>query len=121
MIKITTLAAALLAVPIAAMAAPFCLTIPGGTPMCIYIDGAQCAADAQRQNGYCDVNPDSVQKPVSRVGDYCLIMPDGSTRCGYADPAVCSRDALLNKGVCSKSLGTLPKQIPDSYAPNAGR
>lgn len=121
MIKVVTAAAMLLALPLSAIAAPFCLAIPNGTPQCMYYDGAACAADANRQNGSCDVNPDEVHLPVSRIGEYCLVMPNGSSVCGYADGNQCAHDALMQKGACARSEGALPRQLPDAYAPNAGR
>jgi hypothetical protein len=121
MIKVVVAAAAFLAAPIGAIAAPFCLVLPNGTPQCIYVDGASCAHDAGQQNGSCQINPAEMSLPASRVGAYCLIMPSGETRCGYADGAVCSRDALLQKGVCQLGAGTRTQRIPDDYAPNAGR
>ncbi len=121
MIKIFTTAAILLASPIAALAAPFCLVIPNGTPMCQYVDGASCAADAVRQNGSCQVNGAEVRLPTARVGEYCLIMPSGYSTCGYSDGNICSRDALRQKGACSLSLGARTQPIPDAYDPNAGR
>jgi hypothetical protein len=119
--KIVALAVVLLASPIAANAAPFCLVIPNGTPQCIYVDGASCAADAGRQNGACAVNPSEVKVASSRVGEYCLVLPSGYSTCGYADGNQCARDALLQKGACERSDGALPRQLPDAYAPNAGR
>jgi hypothetical protein len=121
MLKIVTAAALFLASPIGAIAAPFCLVIPNGTPLCIYVDGASCAADANRQNGSCQVNPDEVRLPTNRVGEYCLIMPSGASTCGYADGNLCARDALMQKGACSLSAGATTVRIPDAYAPNAGR
>jgi len=121
MIKFAVASAFLLAASASAMAAPFCLALPMGAPQCIYYDGAECSRDANRQNGMCQINPSEVHLPTSRVGDYCLVMSDGRTTCGYADPNQCSRDALLQKGACSRSFGAGPKQIPDAYAPNAGR
>ncbi|MDB5399752.1 MAG: hypothetical protein JWQ55_1770 [Rhodopila sp.] len=121
MIKIATASALFFASSIGAIAAPFCLVIPNGTPQCIYVDGASCAADASRQNGSCQVNPAEVRLPASRVGEYCLIMPGGSSICGYSDGNVCSRDALRQKGACSLSAGATTVRIPDAYAPNAGR
>jgi hypothetical protein len=121
MIKFVTAAAIVLASPIGAIAAPFCLLVPNGTPQCMYVDGDQCAREANRQNGSCQVNPAELALPTSRVGEYCLIMPNGSSRCGYADGNVCARDALIQKGVCSLSQGATTERIPDAYAPNAGR
>jgi hypothetical protein len=121
MIKIVTAAALFFAAPIGAIAAPFCLVIPNGTPLCIYVDGASCAADANRQNGSCQVNPAEVRLPTNRVGEYCLIMPNGASTCGYADGNLCARDALRQKGACTLSAGATTVRIPDAYAPNAGR
>ncbi len=119
--KIVTVAALYLASPIAAIAAPFCMVIPNAAPQCMYYDGAQCAKDANRQNGSCDVNPAEVKVAASRIGDYCLVMPSGYSTCGYSDGTVCARDALLQKGACARAAGALPQQLPNAYDPNAGR
>lgn len=121
MIKTVTAAALFLLSPVVAIAAPYCLVLPNGTPQCFYVDGASCARDAGRQNGSCQVNPAEVRLPASRVGEYCLIMPSGASRCGYADGNECSRDALIQKGACELSSGARTQRIPDAYAPNAGR
>jgi hypothetical protein len=120
MIKLFAAAAMFLA-PAAAIAAPFCLVVPNGTPMCIYVDGTQCAAEAFRQSGSCQVNPAEVHLPASRVGEFCLIMPNGASSCGYADGNSCAQDALRQKGACELSAGATTERIPDAYAPNAGR
>jgi len=121
MIKIVAAAAMVLASPIAAIAAPFCLVIPNAAPECMYYDGADCARDANRQNGACDVNPNEVRVAASQIGQYCVIVPGGYSTCGYADGNECARDALKQKGVCSRSAGAPPRQLPDAYDPNAGR
>ena len=120
MIKLIT-AAVMLSAPVSAIAAPYCLVVPNGTPMCMYVDGATCAADAARQNGSCQVNTADVQLPASWVGEFCLVMPSGATSCGYSDGNECSRDALIQKGACELSTGARTERIPDAYAPNAGR
>jgi len=112
-----------LVMPVSAFAAPFCMNIPGTASQCIYVDGAQCARDAARQNGSCDVNPREV-RPSARVaisGNYCVVTPEGGSRCGYADGENCGRDALIQHGVCTKAVGTGPKQRPDQYNINANR
>ncbi|MGD0109025.1 MAG: hypothetical protein ABSC06_34080 [Rhodopila sp.] len=121
MLKIVTAAALLLASPIGAIASPFCLVLADGSQQCIYVDGADCAREAGRQNGTCQVNANELSLPSARVGEYCLIMPSGYSTCGYSDGAICSRDALLQKGVCTLSAGATTQRIPDAYAPNAGR
>ncbi len=121
MIKIVAAAAIVLASPIAAIAAPFCLVIPNAAPQCMYYDGTDCARDAGRQNGSCAPNPDEVHVAASQIGQYCVIVPGGYSTCGYADPSECARDALQQKGVCSRSAGALPQQLPNAYDPNAGR
>jgi hypothetical protein len=121
MTKIFAAAAMFLASSAGAIAAPFCLVLPNSSPQCMYVDGAQCAAEANRQNGSCQVNSAELRLPTSRVGEYCLIMPSGASRCGYADGNECSRDALIQKGACTLSAGATTVRIPDAYAPNAGR
>ena len=121
MSKLAAAAIILVSTSLSAMAAPFCLTIPGAAPQCGYVDGNECQADAARQNGACELNSAEVKLPVSRMGEYCMILPIGFTQCGYADGNSCAQDALRQHGVCAKSEGTLPRQIPDPYAPNAGR
>jgi hypothetical protein len=111
-----------LSTPALAVAAPFCLNFNnGGTPECIYFDGAQCARDAARQNAECGVNGNDIKVPPSGSGTYCVVTVGGGSTCGYGDGGDCSRVALRQKGVCVKSEGTPPKAIPDPYAPNAGR
>jgi hypothetical protein len=121
MCKIVAAAVLLLVSSMGAMAAPFCLVIAGAAPMCIYVDGVQCAQQANRQNGSCEPNPSDVRLPTSRIGDYCLVLPGGYSHCGYGDGIVCARDALLQKGMCTKSAGALPQQLPNAFDPNAGR
>jgi hypothetical protein len=114
-------AAILVSTSFSAMAAPFCLAITGAAPQCIYVDGNECQAQATRQNGACVPNPDNWTAPTSKIGEFCMILPIGLTHCGYADGIACAQDALKQHGVCTKSAGTLPKQVPDPYSPNAGR
>jgi hypothetical protein len=121
MIKIATAAVLLLASPIGAIAAPFCLVISNAAPQCMYYDGAQCAHDAGRQNGSCQVNPNEVRVSASQIGQYCVVIPGGYSTCGYADGNECAHDAMQQKGVCSRSAGAPPRQLPDAYDPNAGR
>jgi len=119
--KLAVAAIMLVSTALSATAAPFCLAINGTAPQCMYVDGNQCQADANRQNGACVPNPDNGAQPTSRIGEYCMILPVGFTHCGYADGIACAQDALKQHGVCTKSAGTLPQQVPDPYAPNAGR
>jgi hypothetical protein len=121
MIKIVAAAAMVLASPIAAIAAPYCLLISNAAPQCMYYDGRDCARDAGRQNGSCIANPNEVHVAASQIGQYCVIVAGGYSTCGYADPNECARDALQQKGVCSRSSGAPPQQLPNAYDPNAGR
>ena len=119
--KLAVAAVLLVSTSWSAMAAPFCLVVPNGTPQCMYVDGNQCQADANRQNGACVPNRAEVALPTSRVGEFCMILPIGFTHCGYADGIACAQDALKQHGVCAKSAGSLPQQVPDPFVPNAGR
>jgi hypothetical protein len=114
-------AAISLGTSLSAMAAPFCLLITGTAPQCMYADGNECQADATKQNGECIPNPANYTVPSSRIGDFCMVLPIGITHCGYADGIACAADALKQHGVCTKSAGAIPRQVPDPYAPNAGR
>ena len=91
--KLAVAAAMLVSTSLPVMAAPFCLAIPGGSPQCMYADGNQCQADANRQNGACVPNPAEARAPTSRVGEFCMILPIGFTQCGYADGIACAQDA----------------------------
>jgi hypothetical protein len=119
--KLAAAAVILVSTSLSAMAAPFCLAIPGAAPQCMYVDGNQCQADALRQSGACQPNPAEIKMPTSRIGEYCMLLPVGFTHCGYADGIACARDALREHGVCAKSAGTIPPQVPDPFNPNAGR
>jgi hypothetical protein len=121
MSKLAVVAALLVGTSCSAMAAPFCLSVPGAAPQCMYVDGNECQADANRQNGACVPNPSENVLPTSRIGEFCMILPIGFTHCGYADGIACAQDALKQHGVCTKSAGTLPQQVPDPFVPNAGR
>jgi hypothetical protein len=121
MSKFAVVAALLVGMPFSAMAAPFCLAVPGAAPQCMYVDGNECQADANRQNGACVPNPSENKLPTSRIGEFCMILPIGFTHCGYADGIACAQDALKQHGVCTKSSGTIPQQVPDPFVPNAGR
>lgn len=121
MSKLAVAAILLASTTLSAVAAPFCLEVPGGTPQCIYVDGNECQTEANRQNGACQPNPTETSVPTSRIGEYCLLLPAGFTHCGYADGIACARDATQQHGVCTKSAGTIPQQLPDPFVPNAGR
>ncbi len=121
MSKLAVAAVLLVSTSFSAMAAPFCLEVPGGTPQCMYVDGNECQADAARQNGACVPNVTESALPSSRVGEFCMILPVGFTHCGYADGIACAQDALKQHGVCTKSAGSLRQQVPDPFVPNAGR
>jgi len=121
MFKVLPVIVMLGAMPIAASAAPFCLTISGTNPQCIYNDGNACEREAGRQNGACEINPAEIKLPTSRVGEFCVITAGHAAQCGYADGTSCARDARQQQGACAKGAGSLPRAIPDPYDTNAGR
>lgn len=105
-----------------AFAAPFCLEIPGGAKECIYYDGAACARDANRATGAtCAPNTREVQLQPRSDGNYCMVTGQGASVCGYADPTSCADAALRVHGACVKAPTFGRQQIPNIYAPNAGR
>ena len=50
--KLAAVAIIVASLPTSAMAAAFCLSVPGSAPQCIYADGTECARQAGRQNGH---------------------------------------------------------------------
>jgi hypothetical protein len=107
--------------PAGAMAAPFCVAVPGSAPRCIYYDVGDCQREAALQNGACDANPQVTRPPTSRVGEYCLVTSGGSTQCGYADDASCTQEARIRNGICAQVARTQPDAVTDPYDPNARR
>ncbi len=64
--KLAVAAAILVSTSLSAMAAPFCLEITGTAPQCMYADGNECQADANRQNGACVPNPANWTPPYQQ-------------------------------------------------------
>ena len=89
----------LLASPLPAVAAPFCVQTQSVPPQCIYVDAASCNERARQMQGYCSVNEDEV-KLSGGLGHYCLLTSALVSMCIYADRGTCDRDASRQQGVC---------------------
>lgn len=74
--------------PGAVIAAPFCLTIQGIAPQCIYDDPASCKQRAAQLSGICTVNVDEV---TSHTGaeKFCSVDATRIPQCIYADRTGC--------------------------------
>jgi hypothetical protein len=102
--------ALLLAMPLPAVAAPFCVYSEALPPQCIYFDPASCAKRATQLGAYCSVNGNEVQLSTA-LGHYCLVTSGLHSSCIYVDEANCTRDARQQGGACVKS-----ETSPDSPA-----
>ena len=85
--------------PQGALAAPFCMSILGIEPQCIYYDAAQCRADSVKQGGSCVPNP-AQSHTASGSGKYCLMTSSGATVCAYLDIDSCDAVAVKQRGAC---------------------
>jgi hypothetical protein len=97
-----------LAGPIAALAAPFCVRTESIPPQCLYFDAGECGKRATQMGGTCVVNPAEVHVSNS-LGHYCLLTSSGVTSCIYTDPGVCAAEAQHQHGAC-----TLAPERPES-------
>ena len=107
--------------PLAAGAAPFCLTSQTIPPQCIYYDAALCGRDASRQGGICSANP-SEMRLVAGVGQYCMVTSGGAAVCQYSDVDTCFKDATRQGGTCmaAPQPGSA-LSAPNPYSPIEGR
>jgi hypothetical protein len=106
--------------PIAGHAAPFCVGNEAITPQCIYYDADSCRKEANRQGGFCSVNPSEVRVSTN-IGQYCVMTSQQVSFCIYLDRASCDRAAAEQHGACVSSPGVAPSGAPDPFAANVGR
>ena len=97
----------LLAMPLPAVAAPFCVYSEALPPQCIYFDAQSCAKRAKQLGAFCSVTGNEVQLSTA-MGHYCLLTSGLASSCVYVDEALCNRDAAQQRGVCVRST-TLPE------------
>ena len=79
-----SIALLLLAMPLPAVAAPFCVYSEALPPQCIYFDAASCAKRATQLGAYCSVNGNEVQLSTA-LGHYCLLTSGLVSSCVYVD------------------------------------
>src|ERR1700744_5036017 len=65
-----------------ALAAPFCIQSQALPPQCNYYHAAECQADAARQGGVCEANPQQLTLHPG-IGQYCLATSYGASYCIY--------------------------------------
>ena len=106
--------ALLLAIPLPAVAAPFCVYSEALPPQCIYFDAASCGKRAAQLGAYCSVNGNEVNVSVA-VGHWCLFTSGLVSSCVYVDQGNCTRDAARQHGVCVKSPGLPESPAADPY------
>jgi len=92
------------------LAAPYCVDVTGIPQQCLYVDPAQCQAEALRQKGECVANSAEVKAPP-RAQAFCLVQSGNVLSCIYPDRADCDRDSKTLKGACMPALPT-PQEVP---------
>ena len=102
------------AIPVAALAAPFCVETQAIPPQCIYYDAGSCNQRALQLGGQCSVNPQELQVSVN-LGHYCLITGGMASSCIYADLQVCQRDAQQQQGACVQTPSPPESPGPDPF------
>jgi hypothetical protein len=89
----------LLAIPVPASAAPFCVETQAVPPQCIYYDANSCSQRAGQLGGLCSVNENELHLTPS-IGHYCLVTAGMASQCIYADQNTCAQDAQRQQGAC---------------------
>ncbi len=108
------LLALLLAVPVPAVAAPFCVYTEALPPQCLYFDASSCNERAKQLGGFCSANEAEV-KVLGAIGHYCLLTSSLSSSCIYVDRADCNRDAQQQHGVCVEAPARPESPGADPY------
>jgi hypothetical protein len=100
------LAALLLAVVTGgANAAPFCLPVPGGKPLCIYDDAAACDSRAQQLRQSCSINTDEITMPTQGEA-YCSINSERIIQCLYSSFNSCRANIRNDSAFCFPRAAT---------------
>lgn len=82
-----------------AEAAPFCMPVPGGKPLCMYDDAKACDARAQQLRLSCTVNPSEITVPT--VGEaYCSINSERIIQCLYPSFNSCRANIRDDSAFC---------------------
>lgn len=100
--RLACLGFALLLPPLAisaAAAAPFCLPVPGGKPLCMYDDAAACDVRAQQLRQSCSVNPAEITVPTAGEA-YCSIDSERIMQCIYSSFNACRANIRNDSAFC---------------------
>jgi hypothetical protein len=97
------------------MAAPFCLTILGMQPQCIYTDPNLCQREAAKQGGSCEPDAGPSFRTVGSAR-YCLSTAPGTGQCGYLTFEQCNEEARRQKGACYYDGSKVGAPNPYNYS-----
>jgi hypothetical protein len=103
-----------LAEPLAALAAPFCVRTESISPQCLYFDARECGTRAAQMGGTCVANPAEIHVS-STLGHYCLLTSGPVASCIYNDPGVCAAEAQHQHGACILAPDRPESPAPDPY------
>ncbi len=97
--------------PVQVAAAPFCIRTPSVPSRCLYVDPAECRANARAQGGECVVNP-AEPRPAVGTGRYCIVVSGSLLQCEYPDRSPCERAAARMGGGCVEAPRTGDGEAP---------
>jgi hypothetical protein len=86
--------------PFSTYGAPYCLSIPGVPPQCIYFDTHDCFREAGKQRGNCSLNAAEVTLPAYGSGRFCMVLNGPVIDCSYVDRRSCDDQAIGRSGIC---------------------
>ena len=95
----------LLAMPLPAVAAPFCVESESLPPQCIYFDAASCGKRAAQLGATCSVNGNEVHVSAA-IGHYCLLTSSLVSSCIYVPPRCLVWVATASRGADLVFLGS---------------
>ncbi|HEU5048438.1 MAG TPA: hypothetical protein VFT64_11425 [Rickettsiales bacterium] len=99
-------------------ASPFCVSVQGMTPECIYTDVMECRQRAQQLNGLCTPNNAEFHLQPG-IGKYCLVYSSRVSNCIYHDRNSCDAEAARNGAVCMESPSSEVQPDPYHQDPNS--
>jgi hypothetical protein len=117
MMRIITATFLLLTIYGVANAAPFCLTKPGMTPLCIYHEAQQCDEQARVEAGVCTNNPEELPLEAG-IYPFCVVTSQLVSECIYVDRDTCVEASLARgNSVCIRNDRRAIDEDQNNYDP----
>ena len=106
--------------PVMAYAAPFCMTLQGIPPQCIYDDARDCKHRAGQLSGICTVNINEITSATG-AEKFCSVDSTRTPQCLYVDRNGCE-NSLSNGSICvNNTFKKMGEVQADPYADQPNR